>query len=245
MATRHVYDRQAETYDATRAASPSVLEPVLQALEGAPGPALLDVGGGTGNYALALRDHGFAPIVLDCNAAMLERAAAKGLTTVAGDAAALPYEDGSWDAVTLISMLHHVPDWRAALREAARVLRPGGRLAVMGWTRENVAEVSWLDEYFPSTRPWMLEQHPPAAELLAALPGAGLIPLCFEDVVDLSVGALQRRPELVLDEELRRQTSFFERLGDDAPEELRTGLERLRADLRAGRRPERDPAREA
>ncbi len=245
MATRHVYDRQAETYDATRAASPSVLKPVLQALHGAPGPALLDVGGGTGNYALALRDHGFEPTVLDFNAAMLARAAAKGLPTATGDAARLPYGDGTWDAVTMISMLHHVPDWRAALREGARVLRPGGRLALMGWTRENVEEVAWLHGYFPSTGVWMREQHPTTAEVLAVLPEAELIPLRFEDTADLSLGSLQRRPELVLDPHLRRQTSYFERLGDEAPDELRAGLDRLRADLAAGVRPERDPARAA
>ena len=54
MATRHDYARQARTYDRTRAASPSVLGPLRAALGAAPGRRLLDVGGGTGNYASAL-----------------------------------------------------------------------------------------------------------------------------------------------------------------------------------------------
>ncbi len=126
MTTRHVYDRQAKTYDTTRGASPSVLRPLREALEGAPGRALLDIGGGTGNYARALHEEGWDPLVIDLNAAMLARAEAKGLRTLQADAAALPMPDESTDAAMLISMLHHVPGWSAALQEAQRVLRPGG-----------------------------------------------------------------------------------------------------------------------
>ena len=50
MATRHDYSRQAGRYDSTRAASPSILGPLRASLAGVPGPALVDIGGGTGNY---------------------------------------------------------------------------------------------------------------------------------------------------------------------------------------------------
>ena len=43
-----------------------------------------------------------------------------------GDAVRLPYRDGVLDAVFGFGVLHHVPDWRAGLREIARVLKPGG-----------------------------------------------------------------------------------------------------------------------
>mgnify|MGYP001058698144 CR=1 FL=1 len=46
--------------------------------------------------------------------------------------------------------------------------------------------------------------------------------------------SLQRYPELMLDPDMRRQTSYFERLADVNPDELAAGLERLRADLDAG-----------
>ena len=81
----------------------------------------------------------------------------------------------------LVSMLHHVEDPAAALAEARRVLRPGGRLALMVFTREDTAE-SWLSDYFPSTRAWMFETHSTRAELLALLPGARQIAVVFRDL---------------------------------------------------------------
>src|SRR6185503_20169075 len=142
------YTRQAQTYDETRAASPSVLGPLREALEGAPGRRLVDIGGGTGNYARALRDDGWDPVVVDREPAMLARAAAKGLETVQADAQRLPLGDAEFDAVMLVSMLHHVEDPAAALAEAQRVLRPGGRLAVMAFTFEDL-EDQWYLDYFP------------------------------------------------------------------------------------------------
>ena len=165
------YTRQAQTYDETRSASPSVLGPLREALAGAPGPRLADIGGGTGNYSRALREEGWDPVVVDREPAMLARAAAKGLETVEADARRLPLADASVDAAMLVSMLHHVEEPAAALAEARRILRPGGRLALMVFTREDIADM-WLTDYFPSTRAWMLESHPTLAELLAMLPGA-------------------------------------------------------------------------
>src|SRR4051794_20314789 len=128
------YGNQARTYDRTRSASPSVLAPLREALAGIPShppPRLLDVGGGTGNYAAALRDEGWQPVVCDRSPDMLARAAAKGLQTVAADAQQLPFADASFDALICVSMLHHVDEPSRALAEQRRVLRPGGRAALM------------------------------------------------------------------------------------------------------------------
>ncbi len=215
-----------------------MLGPLEEALRGAPGRRLLDIGGGTGNYAQALRRQGWDPLVVDLNGPMLARARSKGLRTLQADAVALPLPNGSADAVMLVSMLHHVPDWRGALREARRVVRPGGRLALMGWTREHMEQVTWLRDYFPSMNDWLTLDHPTLAELKAELPGARILPVHFEDLEDASLAALQRRPELILDPGWRRQTSYFEKLGSRYPGELESGLARLRDDLEADRDPD-------
>lgn len=232
------YSRQAKTYDRTRAASPSVLEPLREALEGAPGRRLVDVGGGTGNYSAALREEGWEPLVIDRQPEMLAQAAAKGLETLEGDAQRLPLADESADAVMLVSMLHHVEDPPAALSEARRVLRPSGRLALMVFTREDIAD-AWMSDYFPSTRAWMTESHATLDELLELLPGACRLEVVYRDVDDGSLAALGAYPERLADPRWHRQTSYFERLERQHPDELRAGLEQLRADIAAGRAPDR------
>lgn len=235
------YSNQARTYDETRAASPSLLGPLREALEGAPGRRLVDIGGGTGNYSRALRDEGWEPLVVDREPEMLARAAAKGLETLQADAQRLPLPDACADAAMLVSMLHHVEDPAAAIAEAKRILRPRGRLVLMVFTREDLA-ATWMTDYWPSTLAWMDESHPSLEELLRLVPGARTIPVVWRDLEDGSLAALGAHPEKLLDPTWHRQTSYFERLQRDQPEELREGLRKLEADVEAGTAP-RTPGR--
>ena len=76
----------------------------------------------------------------------------------------------------MISMLHHVEDRRAAVAEARRILRPGGRLVLIGFTGEDAATL-WILDYFPISRPWMEATHPPRSAFLIELPGSKLVVL--------------------------------------------------------------------
>ena len=109
-------------------------------LEPKPGERILEVGPGTGYYTLDaaewVKPDGEVDI-LDLQEEMLghtmRRAAEAGLTNVTptqSDATAMPYEDATYDAAYLTTVLGEIPDQDAALRELARVLKPGGRLVV-------------------------------------------------------------------------------------------------------------------
>ena len=111
-----------------------------EVLDPRPGERILEIGPGTGYYTLDLAGwigpDGSVEIFdlqqefLDHT---LERAAERGLTNVVptqGDATSLPYDDDSVDAVVLTAVLGEIPDRAAAMREIARVLKPGGRLVV-------------------------------------------------------------------------------------------------------------------
>ena len=230
------YSHQAERYDETRAASPSVLRQLRLALDGAPGRRLADIGGGTGNYSAALELEGWEPVVVDRSPEMLAHARAKGLETVQADAQRLPFDADSFDAILMISMLHHVERRDVALAEARRVLRPEGRLVLKGFTGEDAANM-WVLDYFPSSRPWIEATHPARAALLEALPGATFTTFKFEDLVDASLVALSADPERVVTAAERGDTSYFERMRRDHPDELRAGLARLREDIASGRAP--------
>lgn len=230
------YSTQARTYDETRAASAPVLAALRDALAGAPGRQLADIGGGTGNYALALAHEGWEPVVVDLSPPMLVLAERKGLATLRADAECLPLDDESFDAAMLVSMLHHLADPAAALAEARRILRPGGQLALMVFTREDIYDL-WFLDYFPSTRAWMRASHMPLSVLIAQLPDARRVEIVLDDLRDASLAALAAHPEKVLESSWRAQTSYFERLGRENPRELEAGLRRLSADVIDGSAP--------
>lgn len=97
-----------------------------------PGARVIDVGGGTGGVAERLARSGRRVLVVEPGASLVAAGARRrrGVRFVQGRAEALPAADGGVDAVLFIEVLHHVPDADGALREAARVLRPGGRLLI-------------------------------------------------------------------------------------------------------------------
>ncbi len=100
------------------------------ALVPAPGEATLEVGCGEGRVARDLADRGHRVTGLDASPTLLRAAAEAdpGATYVEGDAQALPFDDASFDLVVAYNALMDVRDMPAAVAEAARVLRPGGRL---------------------------------------------------------------------------------------------------------------------
>ena len=101
---------------------------------------VLDVATGSGNAAIAAARHGCTAVGIDYVPALLEtgrrRAEAEGLAVelVEGDAEALPFPDGSFDAVTSVFGAMFAPDHALAAAEMLRVCRPGGRIALANWT---------------------------------------------------------------------------------------------------------------
>ena len=115
---------------------------------------VLDVASGTGAVALELvRQYGCSVVGLDQSADMLaegrRRIAAAGhgerITLIEARAEALPFPDASFDGLTFTYLLRYVDDVGATLRELARVVRPGGRIAGLEFfiPRARVARLGW------------------------------------------------------------------------------------------------------
>jgi demethylmenaquinone methyltransferase / 2-methoxy-6-polyprenyl-1,4-benzoquinol methylase len=142
---RSMFDRIAPVYDAMNRAMTLGLDQRWRRLaaEAAvrPGDRVLDAACGTGDLALAAARRGGRVTGLDFSEAMLTRARRKApqLEWLRGDVLSLPFADGSFDAATIGFGIRNVDDLEAGLRELARVLRPGGRLAVLEITRPSGA----------------------------------------------------------------------------------------------------------
>jgi demethylmenaquinone methyltransferase/2-methoxy-6-polyprenyl-1,4-benzoquinol methylase len=137
-----------------------------------PGPPrrLLDVAGGTGDIVFGFRSRlarsgepggRFSAVVVDANPSMLgrgrdraiDRGIVHGIEWVAGKAEALPLPANSFDACTVSFGLRNATDLDAALREARRVLLPGGRFLCLEFSRPS-ERLGWLyDRYSLSVIP--------------------------------------------------------------------------------------------
>ena len=95
-----------------------------------PGEKVLDVAAGTAVSTVELAKSGAWCVACDFSPGMLAAGAHRDVPKVVGDGMHLPFADETFDAVTITYGLRNIHDYRAALREFARVTKPGGRLNV-------------------------------------------------------------------------------------------------------------------
>jgi ArsR family transcriptional regulator len=136
----------------------------------APGLAVADIGTGTGILALELARLGLRVVAVDNSARMLEAARGKieregatGIELRRGEAGALPLADGEVDAALAHMVLHYLPSPGEAVREMARVVRPGGAVVAVDfvrhqheWMRQELG-VAWLGFAQDELRSWFAE----------------------------------------------------------------------------------------
>jgi ArsR family transcriptional regulator len=150
-AAEHYFARHAGEWDDLRALhSPDaeVEGALAAALADSPLGAVLDIGTGTGRMAELFAEGAERVVALDKNLEMLRVARAKlqhlptaRIELVQGDFAELPFADASFDTVLLHQVLHFAPDPAPALTEAARVLRSGGRIAIVDFASHDREEL--------------------------------------------------------------------------------------------------------
>jgi SAM-dependent methyltransferase len=132
------WTRKAQTYDRlTGRATARLVVPLLEAAGVQSGTRLLDVACGPGHLAAGAAAKGAKPVGVDAAEGMVAvaRAGYADIEFLRGDAERLPFGDASFDAVVAGFVVNHLPRPERALAEFARVVRPGGRVAVTVWDR--------------------------------------------------------------------------------------------------------------
>ncbi len=190
------YDGHAEWYDGWNRPNAERNAADVRDLLGSGGGLCLDLGCGSGLYFDVLTATGRTVVGLDRSADQLSIAQGRSRQIVQGDAAALPFGDGSFPAVVTLWISTDVDDFAAVLAEAARVLVPGGLLVFYGaHPCFNGPHTQWLDDggvlAHPGYRragwhpeaPWwgayvrrrVGMRHHPVADLLNAFITTGLV----------------------------------------------------------------------
>ena len=142
---------------------------VRAALEASPGeenrtPEVLDVACGTGDFSIALARAGARVTGIDLSQGMLDVMAGKveeaglsgQITQCQGDCEALPFEDGSFDCVTVAFGVRNFEHLEKGLQEMRRGLRPGGRFVVLEPSLPENPLIRWaFNLYFMHILPWI------------------------------------------------------------------------------------------
>jgi ubiquinone/menaquinone biosynthesis C-methylase UbiE len=171
--------RAAPYHQAVGAITAQPVEALLDAAGVGPGARVLDVATGPGYAAARAAARGAHAVGVDFSAEMvaLARDLHPGVEFGEGDAGALPFGDGAFDAVIANFLMPHVADLPAVARELARVTRAGGRVGLTTWDAEGAV---------------YLRAVPEALEAAGARPPADLPPgpLFFQYAADADFAAL-------------------------------------------------------
>lgn len=213
-----MFDRIAPVYDVMNRVMTAGLDVRWRRLAAASavrtGDRVLDAACGTGDLAIADLKAGAGKVTgLDFSAKMLERARAKhgAIEWLQGDMLALPFADETFDAATVGFGVRNVEDLELGLRELRRVLRPGGRLAILEITQPHGAlrpfYSLWFDRIVPllgavlpggdayTYLPASVKRFPTAERLAAMLLEAGFGDVRFKlmggSIVALHTGTAQ------------------------------------------------------
>jgi SAM-dependent methyltransferase len=160
--------------------------PAFESLLPSPGRATLDLGCGEGRVGVRLRGLGHAVVGVDASPTLAAAARKRGVydEVIEADAAAQPVNDGAFDLVVAFMSLQDLDDAAGAIREAARVLEPGGRAAIAtvhpSWSAREISNYFATERYdVPVERDGVrivfASLHRPLEGYVALLREAGLV----------------------------------------------------------------------
>jgi len=178
------YTTWSETYDHPTDQDPDPIQalegPVMRAfIDGLPDGPVLDVACGTGRHTAYIAAAGHEVLGVDPNEGMLSHARQKlpDVEFRQGDLGNIPVDDASYQSVTCGLAFGHLPEIDAGVRELARVLKPGGRVAISAPHPFITGILGWRAPVFDAEgNGWQVPEYPhPVGSYLQAFEQAGLV----------------------------------------------------------------------
>lgn len=138
---------------------------------------ILEVGSGTGFWLNLLNQTGAALFGFDYSMGMIRQAKGQPapLKLTRGTATQLPFQSEIFDLIYCVDAVHHFGDHHAFVREASRLLKPGGALAIVGHDPHDEGEASWyIYDYFDTVYDTDLRRYPSGRSLIQMMEAQGL-----------------------------------------------------------------------
>jgi SAM-dependent methyltransferase len=233
------YDKIGIGYNQTRKADPYLLSRLYELLQANDTGRYLDIGCGTGNYTIPLHQKGIDFTGVDPSAKMLEKAKQRcpSICWIQGSVERSNLPPNSFDSAIASLTLHHWKDLDLGMNNIQHLLKPNARFVIFTSTAEQM-EGYWLKEYFPRMLDDSIQQMPSLSTIRNSLVSSGFDIVkeepysVKEDLEDLFLYAGKYRPEIYLDENVRKGISSFSDLSRQ--KEVKKGLALLKADITSG-----------
>jgi ubiquinone/menaquinone biosynthesis C-methylase UbiE len=231
-----LYNTIGNNYSQTRKSDPKITATLLEILNIIPPATVVDIGAGTGSYALKLAKQGYQVLAVEPSATMRDQATFHPLVQwFDGSAENLPLPEQSADAAIVMLAFHHFQNHQKALEEAHRVTG-GGQLVVLTYDPDCISRF-WLTRYFPGLIADVQSTFLPIAQLTSSIEATTnasvkVIPFPLpHNLIDAFAAVGWARPELYLDSRIRNGISTFAKFEQSALDE---GLSRLQQDIETG-----------
>jgi SAM-dependent methyltransferase len=231
-----LYNTIGQNYAQTRTSDPQIISTLFGILNAPPQSTVVDIGAGTGSYALALAKQDYRVLAVEPSATMRDQAIFHSrIEWIDGFAEHLPLPDQSADAAIFMLSFHHLQNYQQALAEACRVTS-NGQIVLLTYDPDFISKF-WLTWYFPALIADVQSTFLPMAELITAIEMTTNVKVnvapCWlpHDLLDAFAGVGWARPELYLDGNIRSGISSFTKLSQA---EIDNGVLQLRHDIKTG-----------
>lgn len=230
------FTNRAKIYNTYRKADYRMTEKIIELLSLEKNSTVVDIGAGTGNYSLEIRNQGYNVIAVEPSRKMIENCVDKSLVYINSPAECIELDDNLADGAIIINAIHHFKDVYRSLYEINRIIK-SGTLLIFTFDPKICGNL-WLYDYWPHSRMYLNNFYMDIDTLKDILfqvyetkvveEIAFDIPIDFEDTFS---SALWGRPYLLLENERRLTMSLFNFMDSV---QMKEGIEKLQKDLRLG-----------